>query len=523
LSVADVVIRQRGTSTPPPREEGRWCLTTEAHWVVDGSAAALDEISVAAGSYAERVGATLLLSFRNAVGDLKLPHLGPIRLVSGKWRDAHFDAMLRELSEVAAALPFSARSGSGLPYQRAHRADAPLPYHAFVYLRYILSPSAPHADQLEPALRRIVTHPHRRLVGHARSVAIDRARDVGARGLLRILETPWAWQRASSNHPLAVALSGHLPQRVEEDQRIFSSDTAENRFVLAFLESALGIVERTRRAAPGWAKGVLLERLTADCNRMRQALARIRGHALWSDVGPMVHFPASSTVLQRRHGYREVLRHFVRLRMVSRVPVDEQALFDLLAAKDIASLYEIWTFFAVVRVLEEQLGRPSLAEKPAARGPEVIVPWELRVEWPRCSLLYNARFSRSRKRRSTSVPLRPDIVLELKTGKNRGLHLFDAKFRLTPLGELDADETDDEAATYKRADIYKMHTYRDAIERAQSVWTLYPGSEFAYFPARSSAEGAHGVGAIPIRPGHTRELERVVSALLSGDALEMSP
>ena len=41
-------------------------------------------------------------------------------------------------------------------------------------------------------------------------------------------------------------------------------------------------------------------------------------------------------MLQRRQGYREVLRHFIRLRMTTRIPFDEGER-DLLEVKDIAS------------------------------------------------------------------------------------------------------------------------------------------------------------------------------------------
>ena len=148
-------------------------------------------------------------------------------------------------------------------------------------------------------------------------------------------------------------------------------------------------------------------------------------------------------------------------------------------------------------------------------------------EWdPGVRLTYNPRFSRSRRgqRHSYSVPLIPDIALRVPDGPNAGLHLFDAKFRVQTLTDVglaaDDKEADDEKATeragsFKRADIYKMHAYRDAISRARSVWILYPGGEFRFF-GESGGEGQaggrvvsspdglpgelKGVGAIPVAP-----------------------
>ena len=142
-------------------------------------------------------------------------------------------------------------------------------------------------------------------------------------------------------------------------------------------------------------------------------------------------------------------------------------------------------------------------------------------------LEYNQRFSRSRSRQwhSYSVPLIPDIALRVPDGPNAGLHLFDAKFRVRELTDVglpadDKDADDEKAAeragSFKRADIYKMHAYRDAIPEARSVWILYPGGEFRFYGVTggrgldggrvvSSAEGlpgeVEGVGAVPVGPG----------------------
>jgi hypothetical protein len=104
--------------------------------------------------------------------------------------------------------------------------------------------------------------------------------------------------------------------------------------------------------------------------------------------------------------------------------------------------------------------------------------------------------------------------IRLPAGLNRGLHLLDAKFKLDNLGELLAKHLDDdpEALTrsgVKNVDLYKMHTYRDAIPAARSVWVLYPGAETRFFdvnlrPACSRVadlpEEIDGVGAVPLRP-----------------------
>jgi predicted component of viral defense system (DUF524 family) len=152
---------------------------------------------------------------------------------------------------------------------------------------------------------------------------------------------------------------------------------------------------------------------------------------------------------------------------------------------------------------------------------QLHVPWDLEVRWPNgTALFYNPRFARSQPERySYSVPLRPDIALHIPSGANAGLHLLDAKFRVdqitTVLGTSE-DESPDEAAAerrgqFKRGDLYKMHTYHDAIPGARSVWILYPGTETRFFSVTGDVHEqasdlpglVEGVGALSCVPGST--------------------
>ena len=224
----------------------------------------------------------------------------------------------------------------------------------------------------------------------------------------------------------------------------------------------------------------------------------IARHSMWEEVGRMVRIPFASTVLQRRRGYRRVLQHFSR------------------------------TLFRLVHEISAVLGRPPVQSGRLASDLfQTAFTAGGTFEWdPGVRLVYNQRFSTSRRgqRHSYSVPLIPDIALRVPDGPNAGLHLFDAKFRVHALTDMglatDDKDADDEkaserAGSFKRADIYKMHAYRDAIPDARSVWILYPGGQFRFLGVPggggqagdrvvSSPEGLPeefgGVGAIPVAP-----------------------
>ena len=528
-----VSVRPYGKGEPAPRTVRGYRLQSERTWVIEGPHQHLTEIAdeLPKSTRTWAGDSALILTLVNSVGTLELPHLGTVRLVTGKFSDNEFDAMLRDLTEAATTLPFSAATTAAGRYALSTAPRDEVLYHAFVYLRYILSDKAPEEVRLLPALNLILREPHRLWRSHRRDVRIEAMTRVDAHTPFDLVTRTGTAVVPSSLSPsaawLADRLGGSLPEVVSERRIRPTTDTSENRFVKAFIGQSRTIIGRMRSAVSSRRPDVFRRSLLRDCDRMEASLMPIARHSMWEEVGRMVRIPFASTVLQRRRGYRRVLQHFSRIRLAPMIPLDKEAMRDLLELKDIALLYELWTFFRMVHEVEAVLGSPPVRSGGLGSG-----RWGTDLaaggtfEWASgVHLVYNLHFSRSRKgeRHSYSVPLRPDIALSIPDGPNSGLHLFDAKFRVHGLADVgfggsDKDGVDDKAAeragTFKRGDIYKMHAYRDAIPEARSVWILYPGGEFRFFgrPGRgqagkkaiSSPEGlpeeVQGVGAVPLAP-----------------------
>jgi predicted component of viral defense system (DUF524 family) len=525
------ITERRGGRVPTRTADGQHRLSAEIEWLVEGDDALLRAVERALPRFCDRVGRALLLWFGNAVGGFDGGPLGRLVVHSDKWEEADFEGMLAEITKRMALLPFAAGTGGERDHERSTDAEQRVLYHAFVYLRHLLSASATPDDRLVPALRLILARPHRRFERVSSWTPLDRVQRVEARALLGMVTPRARLTRAprSRSNVLAAALGGHLPQQVEEVRNQSTVDVPENQFVKAFIGHALGIIERMRVAASGLGDAPFQNRILADCEAMARELHPLRRHALWDEVSEMRRLPMESQVLQRRRGYREILRCFVRLRLTARLPLRPEATLRLLEIKDIAALYEMWSFFEVERQVSLGLGRPPI-EAGAAHvddfgahlGRGLRVAWEGGVE-----LFYNLSYSRSRRDRSYSLPLRPDIVLRVPNGPCQGDHLFDAKFKVRRLGDAvpagddvdDAVQADERRGVFKNADLYKMHTYRDAISNARSVWILYPGTEFCFFdemhgrivePGKLGAP-ANGVGAIPLLP---REKSNVIARLV---------
>lgn len=476
---------------------GVFCLEGEHPWVVEGPAHLIDIAFADLCDVSTRVHAEVLhLDFGNTVGVFRVRDLGTLEVVSGKWEVSHFDAMLAEIAKIASALPFAAGTAGPLPYDRTLSTRDDLLYHCYVYVRHILSETAPRHVRLLPALRAILAEPHRRALEVTVDVPIEQIQRVDEATVLAVASGRGPLVRCrAAGRMLPSVLDGHLPRVLPEKQFRTTVNTPENRFVKGFIGMIASVISRTREACTKDKR--FSHRIRVECRGLEDVLAPFERHPMWCEVGAMTQVPASSTVLQRRRGYRDVFRHFILMRLATRhLPISSHEARDLLEGRDIASLYELWCYFKVVDVLRDILGAPSSVDSVKRTDLQVHVAREFEVKWPNGTrALYNATFSskRSGHRVSYSLPLRPDIVIVLADG---AVHVLDAKFKLA---WLDASEDDLDRADVKLEDVYKMHAYRDAIDAACSAWVLYPGTEFREYPADATG-GVTGVGALPLRP-----------------------
>ncbi len=535
MAIAGLAFRPRfGTVVAKDVPDGV-VLRGEVEWLVEGGEAEIVALLGAVAGLGVRVSAqSAIVKFGNVVGTFALGQLGALRVECGKWGEDVFDALLDDLTDRALALPFSATQVAGLPHDRsiADRDDVLL--HAFIYARHILLAT----DRALPrALELVVRDPHRRFSPERASVDLVSARRVDARTIARVAMGADGVVRATgqaAQSALAYALRGHLPVYVDVPRVENTFDTAENRFVLEFLGQLRGIIDRVERLARSKAKPASFwTRVVNDCEAMRRVLGPFERHDMWNDVGRMGHVPIGSSVLQRRRGYKDILRHHLALRAAARIPFDRTTVEKLLGLKDVATLYELWCYFAVVDAVDEIIGRrPDYADAMKVKD-EVDLGYGFRVAWnDGPTVYYNLSFTpkKSSPRRSASLCLRPDIVVDIERDGQRELHVFDAKLRIDgvpPSGESD-DSEDDDAETnqlsFKHDDIAKMHAYRDALPHVRSARVLYPGDEACEFPAlEPDARDSDGVGAIPLVPGKSSaELVGVLRRMLGKEIPSMS-
>ncbi len=374
-------------------------------------------------------------------------------------------------------LPFHITSPTAFPVRET---DAPM--DELFALHFMINNK--NKNRIISAYEEILRRPHKKLVESREFARFDEVSEADEEVLLSIVTHPEHLVETNTakeiSPALARALNHRLPERVLQIYKYESFDTPENRFALYFLKEMLYWIDRVLiyvEKVSGNEKEKY-EKLIRKLRELESHLESFYWSDVFSDVGEMQSFPYTSQVLLRREGYRELLTLWREFK--SYVPFFEE-LEKAIENKDVPTLYEYWCFFELTSRLKKIFGEKSL-EIPVTplgeleSGGKVIAEFE--NGW---KLKYNLKMTNE----SYSVSLKPDFSLYNKEDNLVGI--FDAKFKVDiPDVEKFADEDEDLEKNpsfkswAKLEDIYKMHTYRDALQVKFAV-VLYPGRKCKFF------------------------------------------
>jgi predicted component of viral defense system (DUF524 family) len=349
---------------------------------------------------------------------------------------------------------------------------------------------------------------------------------------------------------------GYTATEIIEQRKFDSFDTPPNRFVKFALQNFRSLSDDIINASIQ-GKSLKDEKGTAwlEANSMRDSLDSFLSTSFFDGVGQLGRIPYESQTLQKREGYREILHASLMLDAAAQIDWPGRSDAYDGTNRDVAVLYEYWLYFTLVRVLKTRLGMEVLEDPlreidgalpfccKSEDGRMVVnlkqgkdsfcrFQWKVQGEELLIHFFYNRRFSHSRvdTRGSYSKGFRPDYTLVIipasfktydwfraeqeaeREGQIAYLH-FDAKYRVEKLDSIfgeSEEETDQErqsaksTGTFKNADLYKMHTYNEAIRRTVGSYVLYPGDDPVNKPNENRFERYHeivpGVGAFAVKP-----------------------
>lgn len=399
---------------------------------------------------------------------------------------AFYSVLLEDLYSRASSLTFTVSAPTSRGVSESYLPPSPL----FVF--HFLCQFSP---AIQESLKIIQSSPHQQLVDFSEKIPLAQAREADADVLINIIQNFPEWVPARG-FPLAERLQGYSPAQIWQRISQETYDTAENRFVLHFLQQVIFAAESLPNQP--WWNNVPEERQKI-IQGVSNFILQVLYHPIFSEVGQMRRLPMESLVLLRRDGYREILELW-QLFNHARRPLFAP-LQHAIEVRDVATLYEIWVFFALIEeiavVFEEA---PVIDIRFSESG---TLGWKAEARFGVIGkLVYN------RTQPSYSVTLRPDFSWYedgyLKT-------VLDAKFRLERKMLESEVEVDTTEMVSKRSDLYKMHTYRDALGVSAAI-SIYPGDIPILFDKELKRKGTNnlgeiikgqfeGVGALPMRPG----------------------
>lgn len=460
-----------------------------------------------------------ILSFRNFVGKAFLAGV-EIDVVSIKLGSDGVSRLLQEVSDISSSLIFGWRA----PLAFAGAADtlyrSPVPYHQLQFLRHLMIIERP-GSRLQDWLGTVERNSTRRFEPERPVVPLNRVRKLDQRAMRSVFtrlerlvpvpdNVPLASNRLAKKLSFGVPPKHHFPATVAAPRGRLSFDTPENRFVRHVLSECLALVYRFVDHPK------LHDELRRDCRAMLGILEAFAVLPFISEAGQLTSFQSPSQALSKADGYREIFIFWGDLTEHISLPADNTLVRRLLEGRDVATLYEYWVFIKIVQSIVEITGLQPAGPPHIQRdelGDSLTLGLSVAIG-TKISVYFNRTYRRSSKT-AYSTPLRPDVIVQI----GETLHAFDAKYRLVRF-EISESDLDDDGITYKRADLYKMHAYRDAITGLSSASVVYPGTEFVFFErsgekrdCASKITNADGVGAVPLRPTSGDPTHRLKSML----------
>jgi predicted component of viral defense system (DUF524 family) len=468
---------------------------------------------------------------------------------------SEYRGMLRDLAGRMADLVADARSSAKTSFRSnfEERTDRGWFQVQLELLREILE-----SGEFAAAIQRLLNSPHERLEQELEMIAVERPFKWTRRGIQSLVHSP-VRRLLPSDHPLA-ALSqlASVPAQVPLSRKIPTTDTPENRFIKHALLDFHGFLSRAQKvfekAGRDWSAAANLSRRLAV--NVEQWISR----PFFKGINDLRMLPLGSPVLQRKAGYREILRWWLRFRTAANLSWDGGEDLFRAGQRNVADLYEYWLFFGLLDWFCGRFDRnrqPPLIDElidgldgdsPNLRLKKRVPlgPFSGNFSKPyrrlHAAFSYNREFKVTNNRReegSWTRTMHPDYTLtfwpaldgmtasdaaRLAEEQELLVHVhFDAKYRVDSLntlfGESAADDADAEDAenlgNYKRQDLLKMHAYRDAIKRSEGAYVLYPGSEQPCI-MRGFHEILPGLGAFAVAPdenGKTKGLDDVAKFL----------
>lgn len=446
-----------------------------------------------------------------------------------------YRVMLEEITERCTDLILLHSSPVVQNLEPSYSKDSETLYHRFAFIKSVLD-----SEEFRDAIHKIISSPVTKWVDTEVDNDIRNLKKLNS-GLLRQLVTNSNRICIPPSHPLAKKIGfSSVPIKVRCNSKKESTDTVENRFIKFALEAFSERVGRIKLLSSKNSK------LYFEALSLETYLEQLLNHSLFKEVSNLNTIPLNSPILQRKEGYREILRVWLMFDLAAKIVWHGGDDVYKAGKRDVAVLYEYWLFFKLLDIIKEvfKIEAKELSqlikhtkdglglqlkqgEHIAIKGIFQTPGRSLNIEFS-----FNRPFTNKNKYPeggSWTTNMRPDYTLSIwpeAINKEEAekeeliVHIhFDAKYKTETLealfgevtgsneseeeiqAKLSFDKQDLSKGDFKQIDLLKMHAYKDAIRRTAGAYILYPGRKNNPYYKTGFHEILPGLGAFAIRPG----------------------
>ena len=449
-----------------------------------------------------------------------------VQSVKSGYRNDYRD-MLELITEKCTDLLLQANSPVSQHFEIDYTKNSQTLYQKFAFIKSVIG-----TDEFAEAVHRIVTAPVTKWTETTEEKDIRNARRFSNANINEILKGGRRTKLPETHYLRSYGIDT-LPERITTIRKTDSVDTSENRFIKHALENFLKFCTDINNKAKEFGH----KKMETESGLMIRELESHLHHTVFKDISRPTTLKLNSPVLQRKEGYREVLRVWLMFDLAAKLIWKGGDDIYSGGKKDIATLYEYWLFFKLLDLFQSifEIEPKDIADliKETSDGLNLQIMQgkftALRGVYDSGSRKLNIRFNYNRSfsgkktypdSGSWTTTLRPDYTLsfwpfgisETEAEKQELIvHVhFDAKYKIANLtdlleqnteNDLDEEKAENRKGIYKNADLLKMHAYKDAIRRTGGAYVLYPGDKSI------NQKGFHeiipGLGAYPVKPSKT--------------------
>lgn len=547
VQLLESMVYEYVVSTPQPEPDVHYALDCHAnHGIVKPSQIrnAHNSGRIEPGSYTGRL-PLILKSGHTPIAVAEVE----VRSLKLGYRD-DYRQMLSDIAEYCADLVLTMRSPVVGQLTANVGRDPDSLQQSFFFLKYLLD-----TQGFWNALERILSLPNEIALQEFETISPQRGFQLTA-NTSRQLTSSGHRMLLADMHPLAQQMRQigigrpSVPVTITRAVAVGSRATTENCFVAHVLRTFIDFFDHVAQVISRFLKAnTIRDNLDAgysgivrEATALSDRLQSFFAASFLYDLPEPEGVPIGSPVLQRKGGYREILHAWLQFNLAATLTWNGGDDVYRGGKKNVATLYEYWLFLRLHELIAHKFRISWNVEDLIEYTSDGLA---LKLKMGRSidqtgiyndnGRLLSIRFSYNRTFSPTTSStvsgtwtrtMRPDFTLTIWPSaftlieaqkQEIAVHIhLDAKYRIESLVEMFGDEIPDlntekeeqEQGRYKRADLLKMHTYKDAIHRTVGAYILYPGEKNQTWSQYH--ELLPGLGAFAIRPtihGNTPGLE----------------